>query len=141
MCLPSRLKMIPDWFEHQIRGTSISFWFRKQIPFISFIILLLDSKPCHITFEIKVSVFFNGNKHCLILNLLTTCFGESQTDHTYLCDLMCYSQIMKEVDQATLTNEWSHVEVELIHNISDDPIRMSLLTLLIPQFYITKLLA
>ncbi|KAK2421743.1 disease resistance protein RUN1 [Trifolium repens] len=51
MILPSRsLKMIPDWFQHQIRGSSISFWFRKQLPSIRCIILLIDPKPSFINF-------------------------------------------------------------------------------------------
>ncbi|KAK2367575.1 disease resistance protein RUN1 [Trifolium repens] len=124
MSLPSILKMIPDWFEHQIRGSSISFWFRKQIPSISCIILLLDPKPSLITFELNVNLFVNGNKHCLYGMHL---FGDQLPQgYTYLSNLimsLCMMEIFpycQELKQEILKNEWIHVEVELMHKISDD---------------------
>ncbi|KAK2351420.1 disease resistance protein RUN1 [Trifolium repens] len=126
MTLPSKLMMIPDWFEHQIRGSSISFWFRKQIPSISCIILLLDPKPSLITFELKVKLFVNGNKHCLYIPLgLTLGFEDLPSDYTHLFDLIAYNReyyslLMNKVGQVILKNEWIHVEVQLIHNHMED---------------------
>jgi hypothetical protein len=109
--LPSRLKMIPDWFEHQIRGSSISIWFRKQIPTISCIILLLDPKPSLI--EIKVKLFVNGNKHCLYNTNHRPSVVDFTSDHTYMFELEMHQEVISEVDKAILKNEWSHVEVEV----------------------------
>jgi hypothetical protein len=126
MTLPSKLMMIPDWFEHQIRGSSISFWFRKQIPSISCIILLLDPKPSLITFQLKVKLFVNGNKHCLYIPLgLTLGFEDLPSDYTHLFDLIAYNReyyslLMNKVGQVILKNEWIHVEVQLIHNHMED---------------------
>ncbi|AES76259.2 disease resistance protein (TIR-NBS-LRR class) [Medicago truncatula] len=34
---PNGTEGIPDWFEHQSRGDTISFWFRKEIPSMTYI--------------------------------------------------------------------------------------------------------
>ncbi|XP_024634167.1 disease resistance-like protein DSC2 [Medicago truncatula] len=44
ICLPTGTEGIPDCFEHQSWGHTVSFWFRKEIPSISSVILFSDPK-------------------------------------------------------------------------------------------------
>ena len=106
---------IPDWFEHQSRGHSISFWFCKKIPSITSIIILPDDQN---SIEIDLSV--NGYKCTLPELEFNYLFGE----HTYLFDMNLEENIEhckifhginfeSEMDKALLKNEWIYVEFKL----------------------------
>ncbi|MCH90968.1 disease resistance-like protein [Trifolium medium] len=125
---PSRFKMIPDGFEHHIRGRTISFWFRKNIPSISSIILLYHPKPSFLlekrNIELIVNLFVNGHEYYLSNDFWVGIYlAEMPSDHTFLFDLKLderikhydqnYGELVSELDEALLRNEWIHVEVKL----------------------------
>ncbi|XP_024630774.1 TMV resistance protein N [Medicago truncatula] len=126
ICLPTRIKRIPDWFEHQSGGQTISFWFCKKIPSISSIFLFSfpESFSVHVrdNITIIVNLFVNGYKYTLSDDVwfVSRC-PKIQTDHTYLFDLeleelikryRTYRKLMSKLEEALLKNEWIHVELK-----------------------------
>ncbi|CAJ2667212.1 unnamed protein product [Trifolium pratense] len=118
---------IPEWFEHQSRGWSTSFWFRNNIPSI---VLFVTSKLKHadsrLLYSSVVSLIINGYKldlHCPFDGLLYWIL----LDHTYLFDLHLqdiepswklgistpedYQDQKPKLDKALLKNEWNHAEI------------------------------
>ncbi|AES76653.2 disease resistance protein (TIR-NBS-LRR class) [Medicago truncatula] len=121
---PNGTDGIPNWFEHQIRGQStITFWFRKKIPSITYILL----SPEHWLGYPKVNIFVNGYEIEIDITLK---FGIS--DHTLLFDLKLEEHNKRlrriygikyesEMDKALLENEWIRVELELkSFNLSEE---------------------
>nr|WIL60022.1 nodulation protein [Melilotus officinalis] len=118
--LPTGTEGIPDWFEHQIRGKTISFWFRKKIPSILSIILLRDNE-----YTLRVNLFVNGYEYTLSDYFLygSPLFFHRQSEHTFLFDLKLEEKIKRcksihgnllyELEEALLKNEWIHVELNL----------------------------
>ncbi|RHN60432.1 putative leucine-rich repeat domain, L domain-containing protein [Medicago truncatula] len=107
---------IPDWFEHQSRGQSISFWFCKKIPSITSIIILPDDE-----YNFRFNLFVNGYE-CTFpeFKFRTPHFS----GHTYLFDMNLEENIQgckifhginfeSEMDKALLKNEWIYVELKL----------------------------
>nr|WIL60024.1 nodulation protein [Melilotus officinalis] len=119
---PNGTEGIPDWFEHKSRGQTISFWFRKEIPSITSILLIPKTHK-----KIKTYFFVNGY-HCSLHPAYYNAYSET----TYLFDLklkerikcLCpaescktfHRKFMCELDEALLKNEWIQVEI----NLSDD---------------------
>ncbi|KEH29803.1 disease resistance protein (TIR-NBS-LRR class) [Medicago truncatula] len=98
---------IPDWFEHQSRGHSISFWFCKKIPSITFIIILPN-----VEYYLGFNLFVKGHE-CTVQKFefrLPYFSG-----HTYLFDMNLEENIehYKILDKALLKNEWIYVELKL----------------------------
>nr|WIL60026.1 nodulation protein [Melilotus officinalis] len=122
ICLPTRTEGIPDWFEHQIRGRgTISFWFRKQIPSITFIILVENKDPFW-----KVNLFVNGDPCNLpeieVNSEFTNCSEFTKSEHAVLFDLKLEKQIHNmfesEIDEVLSEKEWIHVKLKV--TIDDD---------------------
>ncbi|XP_039691082.1 disease resistance protein RPV1 isoform X1 [Medicago truncatula] len=95
---------IPDWFEHQSRGLTLSFWFRKEIPSITCIFILpegfLDTN--------RVYVFVNGYIET------EYCHNSLLTDHTTLFHTSKLNRFSKrQCEKELLKNEWIHVEFKL----------------------------
>ncbi|KAH1192644.1 TMV resistance protein N [Glycine max] len=93
---------IPEWFDHQSRGPSISFWFRNKFPGK---VLCLVIGPMDDDSGMLISkVIINGNKY-----FRGSGYFMMGMDHTYLFDL----QIMEFEDNlyVPLENEWNHAEV------------------------------
>ena len=89
---------IPEWFEHCINGSSISFWFRNKFPVISLSCVFAG-------LELYAGVWFtliiNGNKYL--------------SPHIFLADLssdlLCICDHIEELfyDLVLSENEWNHV--------------------------------
>ncbi|RHN52362.1 putative TIR domain, winged helix-turn-helix DNA-binding domain-containing protein [Medicago truncatula] len=117
ICLLNKSEGIPDRFEHQSRGDTISFWFRKKIPSIRSIILLRDN-PLE---NPRVKVFVNGYYDNLIANHFNSFIFlvNLRLNHTYLFDLKLEeivelsSRFMFELDEALSKNEWIHIELQI----------------------------
>ncbi|XP_039689130.1 disease resistance protein RUN1 isoform X3 [Medicago truncatula] len=110
ICFPNGTEgiRIPDWFEHQSRGQSISFWFRKKIPSITSIIILPDVQ--YISFRFN---FFVNGYECTVPKhefKLPYFLG-----HTYLFDMNLEENIelCNIVHIALLKNEWIYVEFKV----------------------------
>ncbi|KEH16206.1 disease resistance protein (TIR-NBS-LRR class) [Medicago truncatula] len=110
---------IPDWFEHQSRGDTISFWFRKKIP-SNISIILFPGCTC----SPKVDVIVNGYK-CFPCSYLFWGFDSIEIlelEHSFLLNLKLKQQIsllgrMSEMEKALLKNEWIHVELNFVKNV------------------------
>lgn len=109
-CLPGTA-VIPEWFEFENRGSSISFWFRNKLPSIA---LLCTSESCDDTFYgihglhlLPPTLSINGYK-CSLANPFGTNIRIKQ-DHTYLFDLQL--QDIVAMDEALLESEWNHAIV------------------------------
>jgi hypothetical protein len=136
--LPTGTEGIPDWFQYQSWGhTAVSFWFRKEIPSIKSVILFSDPKPSDDDddddyysddddTELRVKLCVNGYEYTLSGNwwMSSESHFRQQSDHTYLFDLKLekmikfynqrYENLMCELDEALLKNEWIQVELQLI---------------------------
>jgi len=115
---PNGSEGIPDWFEHQIRGDTTSFWFNKKIPTIRCIFLIPESELPFFR------LFLNGND-------FTACDFSFYYDdfkwseHAVLFDLKLNESINKsfsnkpELYKAIKNNEWNHVEIKRDIYMSD----------------------
>ena len=99
---------IPEWFEHQSRGPSISFWFRNQFPAIALCLAigLGDEHPFPVLFS--PIVIINGNRRFLDSGEGQYCHIE--LDHIFLFDLQNIN-FKDNLDEALLEKEWNHAEV------------------------------
>jgi len=105
---PNGTEGIPDWFEHQNKGNTISFWFRKKIPSVTFIIIL----PKDNWVDPKVYFFVNGYEieiGCypeICGHSGHTCFFHMKLEeHNEFCRQYEYN-----MDKGLLKNEWIHLE-------------------------------
>ncbi|AES76172.1 putative TIR domain, P-loop containing nucleoside triphosphate hydrolase [Medicago truncatula] len=111
---PTGAERIPDWFEHQIRGQTVSFWFRKKIPSIICILLLPGSKLIP-----RFNLFINGRRGDYSTDYLSSCPSYMNlSEHTFLFDLTLeetseHFSPTSEMDNALLKNEWIHIELKL----------------------------
>ena len=102
---------IPEWFENQIRGPSISFWFRNKFPALA---LCLTAGPViergggHISFDLTVIINDRENFRCsgLYFSLFI------QMDHIFLIDLQKI-KFEDNMDEALSGNEWNHAELSV----------------------------
>ncbi|KAK7314808.1 hypothetical protein VNO77_33336 [Canavalia gladiata] len=100
-CFPGA--RIPEWFEHQSMGPSISFWFRDKFPSIALCIV------SSLTWgEYDMDVMINCNEFFFTLEHSTVDIME--LDHTYLFDMQ-----MKEFNDDMLKplsqNVWNHAKI------------------------------
>jgi hypothetical protein len=116
---------IPDWFEQQIRGPIISFWFRKEIPSI---VLFYYPETCSLLFrnepnymEMSVNLIINGYEYKLSDGAWSfTYLRNMRSNHTYLFDLKLEEMIQyrtsrklkSKLDEALSKKEWIQVEVK-----------------------------
>jgi hypothetical protein len=103
---------IPEWFDHQNMGHTISFWFRNKLPSMA---LCFSSKSVAKTrsncIEIPTLVI-NGDKY-YHRYMSDICSNIMSTHHTYLYDLPNQHLFMK--DLILLENDWNHAEVTCEH--------------------------
>nr|BBI93436.1 TIR-NBS-LRR family protein [Glycine soja] len=98
-CLPG--KRIPEWFDQQSRGPSISFWFRNKFPDM---VLCLIVAPIRSQF-FRPEVFINGNE-CSPYS----CYFQKGMHHAYLCDLR-EIKFRNSPYEVPFENGWNHVNV------------------------------
>ena len=98
-CLPG--KRIPEWFDQQSRGPSISFWFRNKFPDM---VLCLIVAPIRSQF-FRPEVFINGNE-CSPYS----CYFQKGMHHAYLCDLR-EIEFRNSPYEVPFENGWNHVNV------------------------------
>jgi hypothetical protein len=100
---------IPEWFEHQSKGPSISFWFRNKIPSISLFVVskwMADKSLQRQYYSLRVVMFVNGDQY--ILDEHNGVYRIIEHDHTYLYDLHLQD---RRLEKSLMENEWNHVEV------------------------------
>jgi hypothetical protein len=107
-CLPGT-ELIPEWFEYDYRDLSISFWFRKKLPFITLFLTTADrinDKDTNIGFDIScLKLIINGCK-CTINSWMGFTIHR---DHTYLFDLKLQDKVIW--DEVILKREWNHAKL------------------------------
>ncbi|RHN52284.1 putative TIR domain, P-loop containing nucleoside triphosphate hydrolase [Medicago truncatula] len=109
---PNTTGRIPDWFEHQSRGETISFWFDKELPSISFTFIII--RPQDEYRYPTVKLFVNGYEKEISCDVFTGKFGELVDNKTVLDNHTTLLHIKLEEDnepgERLLKNEWIHVE-------------------------------
>ncbi|BAU02552.1 hypothetical protein VIGAN_11210100 [Vigna angularis var. angularis] len=98
-CLPGF--SIPKWFNHQNRGTSISFWFRNKFP--DKVQCVLVAPMQHHYFRPRV--FINGKQYTFYDHYYLT-----GNHHKYLFDLRKTS-FRKSLYEVPFDSEWNHAKV------------------------------
>ncbi|KAI5445237.1 hypothetical protein KIW84_013474 [Lathyrus oleraceus] len=128
---PAGTERIPDWFEHQSNGPSISFWFRNYLPSAA---LLLVTELNHgvDTFDClaRINLFINGYEYYVDSQEVRD-WPEMKSGHAYLFDLHLHSWVLDNfrsgginekrvnLEEALSTNEWIHAEVTYIREMND----------------------
>lgn len=115
--LPRSTK-IPEWFEHQSRGPSISFWFRNKCPSVALFVVCKSKRAkyeaystrnkCYNNEPISVKLIINGYK-CKYCKL------EIEQGQTYVFDLQLHDMgLTLALNNGGIfsTNKWFHVEVK-----------------------------
>ncbi|KEH16186.1 resistance protein, putative [Medicago truncatula] len=107
---------IPEWFDQQSKGPSISFWFRDRFPSIALFVASksMDNKHLNSDFP-SLTAYLRTNIYkydiefdidSINLNLVI------QPDHTYLYDLRLQEMKLESVlGEALLIAEWIHAEI------------------------------
>ncbi|KAH1152258.1 hypothetical protein GLYMA_16G210800v4 [Glycine max] len=100
---------IPEWFNHQSRGTSSSFWFRNEFP--DNVLCLLVARVERIgDNDIPMPVvLLNGE--LLIDRDHHVQLGKKKWDYTYLFDLKSVLDELVDLSEVVLEKEWNHVEI------------------------------
>ena len=102
---------IPEWFENQIRGPSISFWFRNKFPALALCLTagpVVECRGGRIHFDLTVII--NGRENFCRSNLYHSFFIEM--DHIFLIDLQKI-KLEDNMDEALSGNEWNHAELSV----------------------------
>ncbi|KAL2334262.1 hypothetical protein Fmac_015475 [Flemingia macrophylla] len=109
---------IPEWFECQTEGASISFWFRNKFPAIAICLVIGPvgqySSP-EDGYLFRAIVVINGNKHAFLFEDLWM-----GMDNTCLFDLQ-EMKLEDDLDEELSENEWNHAEI-IYENLSSIPI-------------------
>ena len=103
---------IPEWFNHQSRGPSISFWFRNEFP-DNVLCLLVARVQCERQDIPTLTVFINGKpRHFPRMGWTSgTKVSKTQLNYTYLFDpKSCFSRF-GDLSGVALEKEWNHVEI------------------------------
>ncbi|AES76344.2 functional resistance protein, putative [Medicago truncatula] len=114
----TRSTRFPEWFEHQNRGPSISFWFRNKLPTITLFVVCKsmwgnDADSTHNQghynelIPLNVQLFINGYEYGF-------CNLEVKQYHRHVFDLQLHDKSLKSIldkDGNVLKNEWLHAEV------------------------------
>ena len=105
---------IPEWFDHQNMGQTISFWFRNKIPSMS---LFFSTKLVSNDF-----VFAMDQIPTLIINdygyglkLFIDMIDIMSTHHTYLYDMYLKWEAFYSMNNIILKNDWNHAEIICKH--------------------------
>jgi hypothetical protein len=105
---------IPEWFEHQCKGPSISFWFRNKLPSLA---LFFVTKPMHnkLPNNHVLSLRVNGFE-CDIDDPYDGIYIKIiKLNHAYLFDLQLQDRDLNyNLDESFLRNEWICVEVTCV---------------------------
>ncbi|XP_020211972.1 TMV resistance protein N isoform X1 [Cajanus cajan] len=97
----------PEWFDHQSRGSSNSFWFRHKFPAIC---LCIAIGPTHYEyFKIVGPTLTINGIECLPDDEDFDYFW-MEPDHTHLFDLQ-KMHLRDNLDKYVVENEWNHVEI------------------------------
>ncbi|RZB61997.1 TMV resistance protein N isoform B [Glycine soja] len=113
-CFPGAT--IPEWFNHQSRGTSSSFWFRNEFPDNVLCLLVARVELLYVDDdEIPVPmpmVFLNGELFFKGFELTDYGLGvrKGKLDYTYLFDLKSVFEL-DDLSEVGLEKEWNHVEI------------------------------
>ena len=105
-CFPGAT--IPEWFNHQSRGTSSSFWFRNEFP-DNVLCLLLARADCIHLDDIPMPKVFISGKLCKISSWYYQ-VRKVKLDYTYLFDLKSVFEL-DDLSEVGLEKEWNHVEI------------------------------
>jgi hypothetical protein len=88
-CFPSAEgEMIPEWFNHQSRGGTFSFWFRGKFPSI---MILYSIRPIRPNYKFKLIDYFSWNCHSITAYWP---LGRMLNAWTHICLERCYQQII-----------------------------------------------
>ncbi|KAL5173154.1 TMV resistance protein N [Glycine soja] len=104
---------IPEWFNHQSRGPSSSFWFRNEFPHNVLCLLLARVECIYEDYIPMLTVFINGKRHKITSWLE---YGEGtgvrkvKLNYTYLFDLESAFEL-DDLSEVALEKEWNHVEI------------------------------
>jgi len=98
--------MVPEWFDHQCNGPSISFWFQNRFP--KKVLCLIIGPIADDCGMFLPMVIINGNK----------CFRGSDhymigRDHTYIIDIQMIG-FEENLYEIPFENEWNHAEVKFV---------------------------
>ena len=100
--MPTGTEGIPDWFEHQSKGDTVSFWIRKKIPSITCIFLV----PDFVELPIMVDLFVN-DYDCFGPDYLFNYDKDLPSKHAFLFDLELDDLILLGFSR----NKWNHVKI------------------------------
>ncbi|CAJ1952283.1 unnamed protein product [Sphenostylis stenocarpa] len=107
-CLPA--SSIPEWFNHQSRGPSTSFWFRNKFQ-ANVLCILVAPVGYDITLDCPIPMLFiNGKVQEYHFHSYKGKGRMLKLDHTYLFDLQVLS-FDNNMFEVPLEKEWMHVEV------------------------------
>lgn len=109
-CLPG--SRIPDWFEQQSIGPSLSFWFRNKFPVMDLCFVVGPMVKESILFRPIMTI--NGNT--MEIQLLTEkrfCFDFPTLDDHVLIIGTKYMKFEDNMDEVLPKNEWNHVVVSI----------------------------
>ncbi|TKY60166.1 TMV resistance protein N [Spatholobus suberectus] len=109
-CLPGA--RIPDWFEHQSIGPSISFWFHNKFPAMALCFVIGPMGEDSILFRPIMTI--NGNT--VEIQFLTEkrfCFDFPVLDDHILIIGTKYMNFGDNLDKAVSKTEWNHVAVSI----------------------------
>ncbi|CAJ1952343.1 unnamed protein product [Sphenostylis stenocarpa] len=109
-CLPG--SRIPDWFEQQSIGPSLSFWFREKLPVMDLCFVIGPMGKDSILFRPIMTV--NGN--IMEIQSLTEkrfCFDFPALDYHVLIIGTQYTKFGDNLDKPLSQNEWNHVVVSI----------------------------
>lgn len=107
---------IPEWFEHQSKGPSITFWFREKFPSMA-IFFATKSINNKLPDSHFLSLRVNGVAWALDhrwnrTNKYHPTLIEVKPDHTYLLDMQLQDKELNyNLDEALSKDEWIRVEV------------------------------
>ncbi|KAL2967644.1 hypothetical protein AAZX31_16G187000 [Glycine max] len=100
---------IPEWFDHQSRGPSSSFWFRNKFPHDVLCLLLARAEDEGAYYIPKPTVFINGKLHKVPSR--GTRLRKVKLDYTYLFNLKSARYGVADLSEVALEKEWNHVEI------------------------------
>ncbi|KAF7813106.1 TMV resistance protein N-like isoform X1 [Senna tora] len=104
---------MPGWVSHRSKRPSLSFWFRNQVPTISFCCVLSKHLLYYGIFKrLLITVSINGDK-------IKMCHDFSPRRHMLAEDVVVLVHVITKsflknrgIDKVSLASEWNHVEVK-----------------------------
>ncbi|XP_028207833.1 TMV resistance protein N-like isoform X1 [Glycine soja] len=101
---------IPEWFNHQSRGPSSSFWFRNEFPDNVLCLLLARVECLHLDVIPRLKMFINGKRHKITSRWGGSEVRKAKLNYTYLFDLKSAFEL-DDLSEVALEKEWNHVEI------------------------------